>query len=90
MLSNSDSIEAFGGKHCRTLTAIRTQNPDYGRGAGVGRGLGVGEHLPLQGVGDGVAVGVADGVGVGVGPPVGYCVTKNRGSVPRGPTRIRS
>ncbi len=61
-----------------------------GRGAGVGRGLGVGEHLPVQGVGDGVGVGVADGVGVGVGPPVVSCVTKNRCSVPRGPTKIIS
>jgi hypothetical protein len=60
----------------------------YGRGCGVGRGLGVGEHLPVQGVGDGVGVGVADGVGVGVGEPVGYCVTNCRWSVPSGPTKI--
>ena len=29
----------------------------YGRGIGVGRGLGVGAHLPVHGVGVGVAVG---------------------------------
>ena len=76
------SASWVGRKHCRTSTAIRTQNRDYGRGAGVGRGLGVGEHLPLQGVadgvgvavGDGVAVAVADGVGVGVGVPDGLII----------------
>ena len=42
----------------------------------------MGEHLPLQGVadgvgvavGDGVAVAVADGVGVGVGVPDGLII----------------
>jgi hypothetical protein len=48
---------------------ITPHRSDQGRGAGVGRGRGVGEHLPVQGVEDGVGVGVADGVGVGVGVP---------------------
>ena len=46
---------------------MRLRRAGQGRGAGVGRGLGVGEHLPVQGVEDGVGVDVADGLGVRVG-----------------------
>src|SRR5436190_463927 len=44
-------------RESRLSNAFGLHQSSYGRGCSVGRGRGVGEHLPVHGVGVGVAVG---------------------------------